>query len=244
MALQLATAVSRGLRRSLSGAGAVLMALTFGYVVLFVGAINTIVAGFFPPELVERAEFGVVFPLSTAVAGALAVVSFLVGAVVYLAATRILSRDPGSASLSATPFTRRIVPAVLTAVVVNVVTFVAVSVGFVFLFVPGLFLAVSFAFALFAVGVEDAGPVAALRRSWDLASGNRWRVLALLVAVGLVVGLTTGLVGAVGALAGVDSAAVQTVTLALSSVLTVLSYGILADAFVQLGGGRPTHSLA
>ena len=85
--------------------------------------------------------------------------------------------------------------------------------------------------AVFAVAVEDDGPVAALRRSWELASGNRWRLLALVVLLG-VVGGVSGAVGSVFSLA--DPLVGQVVSIGITSVFLVLMYGILADAFLQL----------
>jgi hypothetical protein len=72
---------------------------------------------------------------------------------------------------------------------------------------------VSLQFALFAVAVEDAGPVGALG----------------------------GIGGAVGsALAFVSPSVGQVVSLVLNSAFVVLTYGIIADSFVQLRGGSAT----
>ena len=62
-------------------------------------------------------------------------------------------------------FTRRIGRATLSAVGANLFIGAAVSVGFVLLVVPGVYLAISFLFAVFVVGVEDERAVDALRRS-------------------------------------------------------------------------------
>ena len=113
------------------------------------------------------------------------------------------------------------------------------ALGFALLFIPGLFLTVSLQFALFAVAVEDTGPVDALRRSWELASGNRWRLLALVILFGVLGGIG----GAVGSLLAFVSPSIgQLASLIVNSVLIIVMYGILADSFVQLSSGATSST--
>lgn len=153
----------------------------------------------------------------------------------FLVTARLLTRDLSAlSSLPGNLFTRRIGRAFLSALVVSAVLVVVVPLGFALLFIPGLFLTVSLQFALFAVAVEDTGPIDALRRSWELASGNRWRLLALIILFGVLGGIG----GAVGSLfAFVSPLLGQLASLVINSVLVILMYGILADAFVQLRNG-------
>lgn len=232
MALQIGRAIGRGIRRVINPAGLVLMVLTLLYTLVFVGSINTIVAAALPAEVQDQAQIGLTLPVSSIVAGILIIAGMLFGTVVLLVATRAFTRDPGERGLlSADLFTRRIGRALVSAIVANILVFVAVSIGFVLLFVPGLFLLVSFVFVVFAIGVEDAGPIAALRRSWALASGNRWRLFALVIIVGIATGLLSGL-GSVVSIA--NPAAGQILSLVISAPLGIMSYGILADAYVQV----------
>lgn len=232
MALQIGRAIGRGIRRVLNPVGLVLMVLTFLYTLVFVGSINTIVTGALPAEVQDQAQIGLTFPISSTVAGILIIAGMLFGTVILLAATRAFTRGPNErGSVSADLFTRRIGSALVSAIVANILVFVAVTIGFVLLFVPGLFLLVSFTFVIFAIGVEDAGPIAALRRSWDLASGNRWRLFALV----LIVGIATGLLSGIGSVVSiVNPAAGQILSLVISAPLGIMSYGVLADAYVQV----------
>mgnify|MGYP007091089991 FL=1 len=236
MALQLGRAIGRGTRRSLSISGIVALVLMICYQVLFVGSFNAVIVNQLPSG-VQSSGSGVGFalPVPTEVAVGLAVVALLLGIGVFLVTARLFARDLSTlSSLPGELFTRRLGRAFLSALVVSAVLGVAITVGFAFLIVPGLFLAVSLQFAVFAVAVEDTGPIEAFRRSWELASGNRWRLLALVVLFGAV--------GAVGGASGslfafVSPSVGQLASPVFDSVLVILMYGITADSFVQLRGG-------
>ncbi|WP_435066713.1 hypothetical protein [Haloplanus sp. C73] len=237
MALQLGQALGRGTRRAFSVSGVVALVLTICYQVVFVGALNTVIAGQLPASVQssDTASIGVTFPLSTEVAATLGLVSLLFGVFVFLVIIRLLTRDVGQlSSLPGHLFTRRMGATFLSGLVVSVILTIVIPIGYVLLFIPGLFLTVSLQFSLFAVAVEDDGPIDALRRSWDLAQGNRWRLLALVVLFGILGGIG----GAVGSLFSFVSPTVgQVASLLINSVLIILMYGILADSFVQLRGG-------
>ncbi|ACV48203.1 conserved hypothetical protein [Halomicrobium mukohataei DSM 12286] len=207
------------------------MVLTIAYQLVFVGSINTAVAGMLP-DTAQQGQIGLTLPISTSVSGLLAVVSILFGTYILLVATRLLVRD--SSELSSLPselFTHRVGRALLAAIVANVLVSIAVTLGLIALVIPGLFLSVSFTFVFFAIGVEDQGPVDALRRSWDLATGNRWRLFGLV----LIVGIVAGAVGGLSSLVTIAGPAIgQIVVLSIISIITIVNYGILADAFVQL----------
>lgn len=242
MALRVGRAVGRGARRSLSISGIVALVLTICYQLLFIGSVNTIVVDRLPSGgQSSSAGVGFALPLPTEVAAALAVLALLLGTGVFLVTARLLTRDLSAlSSLPGELFTRRIGRALLSALVISVVLTVVIPIGFALLLVPGLFLAVSLQFALFAVAVEDTGPLQALRRSWDLASGNRWRLLALVVLFGVLGAIG----GTVGPLLGLVSPSVgQFASLVVNSVFVVTMYGIIADSFVQLrSGATPSTS--
>lgn len=235
MALRIGTAIGRGIRRTLNPMGGLLMVLSFVYVLVLVGAANTLVAAGLPPAVRDQAGIGLTLPVPTAVAAAVVPVTVVFGLVIFLAATRAFTRRPAEAgAISADLFTRRIVRALVSAIGANVVVSVSVLIGFVLFVVPGLFLSVSFVFVVFAIGVEDARAIEAMRRSWSIARGNRWRLLALV----LITGVGTGLFGSIGSLVSVvDPVLGQVVSLVLTAPVAVFSYGVIADAYVQLRDG-------
>jgi hypothetical protein len=242
MALQLGQALGRGTRRALSVSGIVALALTICYQIVFVGSLNTIIVNQLPSSVQadDLHTIGFTLPLSTEVATVLTFAALLFGVGVVVVTARLLTRDfRDLSSLPSELFTRRIGFAFLSAFAVSVVLVVVIPLGFAFLILPGLFLTVSLQFTLFAIAVEDAGPVNALRRSWKLASGNRWRLLALVVLFAIIGGIG----GAVGSLFAFVSPSVgQLASLAINSVLVILMYGILADSFVQLRSESATST--
>jgi hypothetical protein len=127
--------------------------------------------------------------------------------------------------------------ATLSMFVGGIVVGLAIMIGSVFLFVPGIFLAVCFLFFTFAVGVEDRGIIGALKQSWGLSRGNRLK-LAVLVILGGVIGFMSGIVGTIFDIAG--SAIVgELIVNTINSILFVLLYGIIAAAYLQLQGDDP-----
>ena len=232
MALQIGRAISGGVHRSLSPVGIVLMGLTALYVGIFTSSVNTVVVRLLPPEVQSQSQVGLSLPVSSAVAGVLALGALLFGMVIYIAAARAFTREGTErGTVTGSLFTRRIGRALLTAVGVNLVVGIATVVGFVLLVIPGIFLVISFAFVVFAIAVEDARLLESLRRSWALARGNRWRLAALVLLVGVV----SALVSSLGSLASiVDPAAGQVVSLLVTAPLAVVNYAIIADAFLQV----------
>ena len=247
MGVQIGQALGRGTRRTLSASGIVLLVSMLVYQFAMVGAVNTLIANSLPAEVASEASatgaVGFTFPVSTAVAAAITAAAVVFGAAVFFVATRLLARDLSAlGSIPLSLVSHRFGWAFLSTLAVSLVLSIVIPIGLVMLLVPGIFLAVSFQFALFAIGVEDCGPIAALRRSWELATGNRWRLFGLLLLV-FVIGAVMSVAGTVVSL--VDPTAGQLLSVVLNSVVVVVTYGILADAFVQLreestaGSGTP-----
>lgn len=236
-ALQTANATGDGARRAFTHSGGVLMLLMFGYQLLFTGATNTITASFLPAAAQGAADPGFTLPISVGAAAALAVAGLVAGSVLFVVSARALTRPQSElGTLPSELFIRRVGRATLSALGANLLVGIAVVVRAVLLVVPGVFLALSFLFVVFAIGVEDERAVDAMRRSWALASGRRWPLLGILVVVTVITSVGGGLGGALSTV----SPAAQVASIALSSVLTVVGYGILADAYRQLCEEKPT----
>jgi len=65
----------------------------------------------------------------------------------------------------------------------NILFIVGVVIGFILLIVPGIILAIGWSFAPYLVIEQGAGPVDALKRSWELTKGNRWTLFLLGLAL-------------------------------------------------------------
>lgn len=193
---------------------------------------NSLTVAIRGPTAVPPAVRALALPLPTAVAAVLVFALLVAGAGIGVVAARVLVRD--SANLGALPaevYRRRIGTATLSALVVNILTAIAVVAGLVLLVLPGIFLAVSLVFGVVVVAVEDAGVVEALRRSWRLAAGNRLRIfLAMLFVV--VVALFAGLLSVPLTIVApvVGRLGVQVI----SAVVGVYSLGVIADVYLQV----------
>jgi len=244
MALQLGQAISDGIGRVLTKTGVILFAGLVSIQLLTQLGANTAVAGFLPPAATQAAgSTGLTLPVSPVVGLGLGLIGILASAVYFVVLSRALSRPQRALStLPASLYTRRIGRATITALLGGLVASVAVSIGFVLLVVPGIFLSVSFLFFIFAVGVEDRGVLGSLRRSWAMARGNRLKIALLVIGVG-VVGALVGTLGSVLTLAGLGVVSELLVILINSSVFMLL-YGTLAAAYRQLSEAAPTSDLS
>jgi len=125
--------------------------------------------------------------------------------------------------------TRNLPLAVLNGVVGGIVVGILVGIGLLLLIVPGIFLAVSFAFLRQEIAVEDKNFIDAMSGSWNLAAGNRielFGLLAFLAILGVVVGL------AIGALP--PSAPVQVASVVVLAAISAYGIAVVSRAYDQL----------
>jgi hypothetical protein len=128
----------------------------------------------------------------------------------------------------------------------------AIGLGLIALSVLGFFLAVRMILASAVASAEPIGPIAIVRRSWDLTRGNWWRLFGflLLFAIGAVcllwaVDSVFGLVarvmlGELGPLT-LASLMVGVVSQLVSAVLSVLFFVMLARIYLQRSGQAPVQ---
>ncbi|USZ68314.1 hypothetical protein NGM10_00900 [Halorussus salilacus] len=137
--------------------------------------------------------------LSPVVASLLSLLLAVVSIAVVLAAIRTFVSDETD-EIPRENFRHNLLWAGLNLLVGGIVFGILVTIGFVFLVVPGLFLLVSLFFWQIYVAVEDQNFVEGFQSSWGLTDGNRLRLFGLgilVVAIAIVVSIGFGLPGIV-----------------------------------------------
>ena len=119
-----------------------------------------------------------------------------IGTVIAAAAATLVAAEAyaGTSSdwrQSAADGLRRIIPIVVATVVMAV----AVTIGFVLVLVPGIFLAVSFAVFTPVLMIERVGPMESLGRSWRLVTGERWRLFGAGLSMIIISVVVLGIIG-------------------------------------------------
>ena len=125
------------------------------------------------------------------------------------------------------------------------------AIALIALVVLGVFLAVRLILASAVASAENANPLQILRRSWQLSSGNWWRLfvflllacigaIVLLAAVASVVGLLARMMfGDIGPLT-LGGLLVAIVSQVLSAVVSVIFFVMVARIYAQLSGRAGT----
>ncbi|PSG98749.1 MAG: hypothetical protein BRC29_01315 [Nanohaloarchaea archaeon SW_7_43_1] len=140
-----------------------------------------------------------------------------------------------SESIDTDLFTENLGLPFLNLIIGGLVFGLIVGVGFMLLVIPGIFLLVSLLFWTVYVSVEDENFIDAMKKSWNMAKGNRFDIL-LIGAGTLVIGLAAGIVAGIpGALVGTISNPLGAlVGMTANAFSTVFTLAILARAYRQL----------
>ena len=105
-------------------------------------------------------------------------------------------------------------------------------------FAVSVYVAVSWALLPAVVTLEAPGPLRALRRAWALAGGRRWRILGVLLLIGLLqlaVGIVVGAVARVVGAAGLDGPGLDLVaTIATGTIVAPMEWGVLTLLYERL----------
>lgn len=132
----------------------------------------------------ELIDLSIDFLMSTLLIG---VVASLMYGFVYLVAARAvgeeLAQQPSGRSITAVALGM-----LLTFVVAMVIVSVGSLVGSIFLLIPGIWFANTMSMVAPVIAVEGKGPVAAMRRSFELVRGNWWETFGFLLLIGLIGG--------------------------------------------------------
>jgi hypothetical protein len=168
--------------------------------------------------------------LSVAI-GALSIGLAIVWMLATVAALRTFTTDE-TERIPREHFRRNAASALLNVFVGGLVFGFVVSIGFLLLVIPGLFLLVTLFFWLLYVAVEDRNFVDGFAGSWSLTEGHRLRLFGL----GVLVFLVTAAVNAAFALPGVllEGIAAALVSQVGSALTTVFTLATAAEAFDRL----------
>jgi hypothetical protein len=125
---------------------------------------------------------------------------------------------------------RRGIALILPVIGVAIVMTLVIFVGFILLVIPGLIFATMLWVAIPVAVVERPGVIASLKRSATLTKGHRWRILGILVLLGLISAALGALVGfvlplsSIFTIAAIGNWVVQAFTTALGAVIAAVSY--------------------
>lgn len=129
-----------------------------------------------------------------------------------------------------------------------------IAIPLMILFPVGIWLAVRWSMMTIPFLVERAGPIASLKRSWMLTSGNWWHTALVLFVTGLIVSVLQGAVGMVLGLGGVvvgglSGEVVGTLVTALAMslaavVFTPFSVAIYSVLYYELRARAEGYDLA
>jgi hypothetical protein len=74
----------------------------------------------------------------------------------------------------------------ITLLVASIISGIIVMLGFVALFIPGIFLGVKLFFVQYGILIGNKGVVSSLKNSWKITKGNWWRVFILMIVFSIV----------------------------------------------------------
>ena len=99
------------------------------------------------------------------------------------------------------------------------------------LVIPGIVVACGYSVAAEAAALESGSAGEALRRSWDLTKGFRWKALALgVVSIGLILVVYLG-AGVLGGILGAVMGGLDTVLAVFAACVSLLIYPVISCVF-------------
>lgn len=252
MSLDIGAAISEGVDRLLSRDGLVLVGAFLVVGVLSNVAMQSLFVGFAeailelaqspdaPPEMdVEtlreqvrqaRANSPLAVEISPTVAVGLVFLLAIVAEALRIVAVRIFYAASGDRP---SDLRQNLAFATANGFLGGIVVSVLVLVGFVFLIVPGVFLALVLFFVRQEIAVENRNFVDAMAESWALTRGNRLNLFGLAVVLLVVIGVATFLPTLVASVAGSSTASVV-LNAIVSPVVTVFGIAATTRAYAQL----------
>jgi hypothetical protein len=162
-------------------------------------------------------------------AGAIgALIAVLISAVLQAAILRAAAQatigDPVDVEASYRYGLKRLWSVILVSILVGLV----VAAGFILLVIPGIIFLVFLSVSIPVLIVEGRRGTEAMGRSWNLVKGNFWHAFGVIVVAALIVGIITGIIGAIGghnwAVRWIFTSIAQILTVPFASLVSVLLY--------------------
>lgn len=125
-------------------------------------------------------------------------------------------------------------PFILPLIGFGVLFGIGVTIGLVFLVVPGLILLTFWSVGAPAIVIEGIGPIEAFGRSWRLVRGDAWSVFGALLVIFLIVLVIQFVISAIGTAIG-DVALVIAVVLGAAVAAPIYSLAV-SILYFELGG--------
>lgn len=165
--------------------------------------------------------------ISQGVLSGIALFGFLAATVVSL---RVFASDE-TETIPDEMVTRNLGPALLHLVVGGILFGIGIAAGLVLLVIPAIYLMTVLFFWTMYVAIEDESFLDAMKSSWHLTEGHRWRVLGLMIVLTLVniVLIGSGILTSIGG--GLFGEVALEVLTAISSLFAL---AVEARAFVYL----------
>ncbi len=108
---------------------------------------------------------------------------------------------------------------------------VGITAATAFMFVPGIILSIAWGFAMYLLIDKGVSPLKALTASYDITLGEKWRIFAINLLVGLIIGLVSGLFTLIPKVGFVFTILVVIVGCALAVAVEALMYRHFADKY-------------
>ena len=108
---------------------------------------------------------------------------------------------------------------------------VGITAATAFMFVPGIILSLAWGFAMYLLIDKGVSPLKALTASYDITLGEKWRIFAINLLVGLIIGLASGLFTLIPKVGFVFTILVVIVGCALAVAVEALMYRHFADKY-------------
>jgi hypothetical protein len=171
-------------------------------------------------------------PRTFAIVVVAAIIAVAVGVIIWAVSEAAILRgavqatigDPVDIEASYRWGLRRFGSVLLVAVLVGL----AVAVGFILLIIPGIIFIVFLCVSVPALVVENRRGREAMRRSWNLVSGQFWHALVVILVAAIITGIVGGLIGALGGdnwfVRWIFTAIAQIITVPFTALVTVLLY--------------------